>query len=86
MVCSQKIDEIRSMRLLIIQPIDHLGSPVGKPTVAADAVNAGPGETVYFVGGTEAALAFPYQNPLDLAVVGIADSVGLDGKVFSYEE
>ncbi len=85
-VCSQRIDEISSMRLLIVQPMDPERRPTGKPVVAADAVNAGQGEIIYFVGGTEAAMAFDYLNPLDLAVVGIADSIGIGGRIIEYED
>jgi microcompartment protein CcmK/EutM len=49
--------------------------------VAADAVQAGPGDVVHLVGSREAALAFPSgSSRLDAAIVGIVDAVTLEAK------
>ncbi len=63
--------------LLIVQPLDTARRPVGRVLVAADATRmAGPGETVYYEGGREAALALdPWFVPVDHAIVGIVDDV-----------
>jgi len=63
--------------MLIVQPLDRLGQPEGRPLVAADATRmAGPGELVYYEGGREAALALdPWFVPVDHAIVGIVDAL-----------
>ncbi len=65
-------------RLLIVQPLNPAGVDAGKPVVCADCTGAGAGETVYWVRGKEAALAFlPEDVPTDLCIVGIVDSIHL---------
>lgn len=62
--------------MLLVQPIDKDGSDKGQPLVAADAVGAGAGETIYWCRGREASLALlPAEVGTDAAVVGIVDSV-----------
>ncbi len=63
--------------MLLVQPLDKTGKPKGKVLVAADATRmAGPGETVYYEGGREAALALdPWFVPVDHAIIGIVDAV-----------
>jgi ethanolamine utilization protein EutN len=62
---------------LLVQPLDRRSEPRGSPLVAADSTRmAGPGETVYYEGGREAALALdPWFVPVDHAIVGIVDAV-----------
>jgi len=44
--------------------------------VACDAVQAGPGDTVLYEGGREAAMALRHPfNPADAAVIAIVDAV-----------
>jgi microcompartment protein CcmK/EutM len=65
---------LQDRTLLVIQPIDAGGGPVGKPLVAADSVGAGVGEHVFFVRGSEAAFPFyPTVVPTDASIVGIVD-------------
>ena len=73
-VASVKHESLVGVRLLIIQPHDHDDRPMGDPIVAADALQAGVGETVEWVTGSEAALALPDTfAPVDAAVVAIVD-------------
>ena len=47
---------------------------MGPAVVAADAMQAGPGDTIEWVTGREAALALPDTfSPVDVAVVSIVD-------------
>ena len=74
-VITPKDDNLKGVTLLILQPIGADGSPVGRTLVAADAVGAGVGETVFFVRGKEASFPFyPVEAPVDAGVVGIVDS------------
>ena len=66
--------------MLLVQPLDKTGKPKGNPIVAADATRmAGPGETVYYEGGREAAMALdPWFVPVDHAIIGIVDGMQLE--------
>jgi ethanolamine utilization protein EutN len=70
---------LEGVPLLLVQPIDAAGSTRGRVLVAADATRmAGQGETVYYEGGREAALALdPWFVPVDHAIIGIVDSVNV---------
>lgn len=73
-VASEKYPTLVGVRLLVIQPEDAGGNPQGEPIVAADNLQAGPGDLVKWVTGREAALALPrHFAPVDCAVVGIVD-------------
>lgn len=73
---SAKAEQFVGVTLLIIQPLDTKGGDAGSPLVAADAIGAGAGETIYWCRGKEASLALlPAEVGADAAVVGIVDSV-----------
>jgi microcompartment protein CcmK/EutM len=71
-----KIDQFEGCKLLVIQPVDADGRDVGSALIAADAVGAGAGETIYWCRGREAAMAFlPEEVGSDATVVGIVDAI-----------
>ena len=73
-VCNVKYPTLEGIRLLVVQPVDYDDSPVGDPMVAADALQAGPGDLVSWVTGREAALTLPKTfAPVDCGVVEIVD-------------
>ncbi len=77
-VATQKYEGLEGQRLLMIQPLDHRQRPTGRPVVAVDAVQAGPGDLVHTASSREAALALdPWFVPVDAAIVGIVDQVAL---------
>ena len=62
---------LEGVRMVLLQPLDDAGEAVGGAVVACDAVSAGPGDVVTWVGGREAALALPKTFvPVDATVVG----------------
>jgi len=76
-VADRKYTGLEGKKLLMVQPIDEHGAPVGGLQAAVDTVQAGLGDLVYLVGSREAALALdPWFVPVDAAIVGIVD--GLD--------
>ena len=78
-VATRKVDGLEGVRLLLVEPVDENGRPVGKPAVATDAVRAGPGELVYVCTGREASMALDETFvPVDLCVVGHVDDVHVD--------
>lgn len=80
-VATVKHESLVGVRLLLIQPQDEQGTPVGDPICAADPLQAGPGDLVEWTTGREAALALPDTfSPVDAAVVSIVDRVDADRK------
>lgn len=78
-VATIKYETLEGIRLLVIQPQDAAGDPQGDPIVAADALQAGPGDLVSWVTGREACLTFePKFAPVDAAVVSIVDHAWRD--------
>ncbi len=75
-VCEKKIESFEGLKMLLLQPLDELKKPVGKPMVAIDTVRAGEGDLVMYEGGKEAAMSLPnWFNPADAAIIGIIDSL-----------
>ena len=73
-VATRKDELLTGLALLVLQPIGADGADVGRALVAADAVGAGVGETVFFVRGREASFPFvPTGVPTDAGIVGIVD-------------
>jgi ethanolamine utilization protein EutN len=73
-VTTRKDENLAGVPLLVLQPIDAGGKPIGRTLVAADSVGAGVGEVVFFVRGKEASFPFyPTEVPVDAGIVGIVD-------------
>ncbi len=86
-ICTIKYPGTEGLKLLIVQPLNKKLEPLGALQVAADVVQAGPGDLCVMVRSREAALAMPLEKfvPIDLALVGIVDEleVRTDGE-FSF--
>lgn len=78
-VCTIKYPGTEGLKLLIVQPLNKKLEPVGRLQVAADVVQAGPGDLCVMVRSREAALAMPDVKfvPVDLALVGIVDELAV---------
>lgn len=77
-VATQKIEQLKGCKLLIVQPLSPEGKAEGNPVVALDTVRAGPGDIIYFVRGREAAHTVDDKfNPADAAIMGIVDRIDL---------
>lgn len=76
-VCSIKYEGTQGLKLLIVQPLNKKLESVGGLQVAADVVQAGPGDLCVMVRSREAALALPDVKfvPVDLALVGIVNEL-----------
>jgi ethanolamine utilization protein EutN len=76
-VCTLKYPGTEGLKLLVVQPLNKKLQPVGPLQVAADVVDAGPGDLCVMVRSREAALALPDVKfvPIDLALVGIVDEL-----------
>ncbi|HEX3761523.1 MAG TPA: EutN/CcmL family microcompartment protein [Kofleriaceae bacterium] len=79
-IAERKAAGLEGKKLLLVQPVDEHGAAVGAVQAAVDTVQAGEGDLVYLVGSREAALACdPWFVPVDAAIVGIVDGIGLPG-------
>ncbi len=75
-VATIKDEALIGQKLLLIQLLNKELEPVGRPLAALDVAQAGPGDRVFLVRARDATLAtFPVQGPVDLAIVGVVDSV-----------
>jgi ethanolamine utilization protein EutN len=76
-VCTLKYPGTQGLKLLVVQPLNKRMEPVGALQVAADVVDAGPGDLCVMVRSREAALSLPEIKfvPVDLALVGVVDEL-----------
>ena len=76
-ICTIKYPDIKGVKLLVVQQLDKRLEPVGILQVAADVVQAGPGDLCVMVRSREAALAMSEITfvPVDLALDGIVDEL-----------
>jgi ethanolamine utilization protein EutN len=79
-VATQKHEALQGVKLLIVQPVTPDGEPKGRPVVAVDGTHmAGPGETIFMIGGREGALVLEkWFTPVDHGIIGIVDQVFVD--------
>lgn len=78
-VATRKDDRLEGRKLLLLQPLDERGRESGRCVVAVDTVQAGHRETVLAVSGSSARMtALTKDCPVDVAIVGIVDTVALD--------
>jgi len=78
-VATQKDHTLDGAKLLLTQPVDREGQPVGEVQLAVDSVGAGVGELVLLVleGRAAGAALGRRAVPVDAAIVGIVDPTGL---------
>ena len=83
-VATQKNPKFHGMKLLLVQPYinkEHRLQASGSSVVAVDSVGAGFGECVLFTQGSSARLTAATKDaPVDAVIVGIVDSVEVDGQ------
>jgi ethanolamine utilization protein EutN len=85
-VATIKTPELTGVKLLVVQPLNRSLEPAGKLQVAADATQAGVGDIVFMVRAREAALALEQTFvPVDLAAVGVVDTVDIDRSIDNFE-
>jgi ethanolamine utilization protein EutN len=78
-VCTVRYKGLEGVKLLVVQPVDEHAEPVGETIVAADAVQAGPGELVFLCSGREASMALPeHFVPVDATILGHVEQLGLE--------
>lgn len=78
-VATQKSPSHVGCKILVVQPLQLDGSDRGDPVLALDAVDAGIGDKVLIVteGFSAMTAVGRPQSPIDMAVIGVIDSVDL---------
>lgn len=77
-VSDRKIEDYKSLKMLILQPIDPDGNPTGKTTLAVDNVQAGIGDTVLMMdegGSARMLMEEPEIFTIRAVVAGVVDSI-----------
>ena len=75
-VSTQKDQNLVGFKLLIVKQLNSKGEDIGDEEVAVDIFGAGVGELVLLCHGSSARVLWENQKaPIDLAVVGIIDSL-----------
>ncbi|PIE34199.1 hypothetical protein CSA56_08675 [candidate division KSB3 bacterium] len=80
-VSTVKFQDYNNYKMLVIQPVDHLGAKAGKPLLAIDSVQAGVGDTVLVIdegGSGRAILNAPDKRTIRTVVCGIVDEVSTE--------
>lgn len=64
---------------MLVQPLDENRNPVGDAIVAADTIQSGIGDLIYYETSKEAGRILPNtMNPLDAAIMGIVDELFIE--------
>jgi ethanolamine utilization protein EutN len=78
-VSTKKIDSFGGLKLMLVQPLDENRNPIGDAIVAADTIQSGIGDLIYYETSKEAGRILPNtMNPLDAAIMGIVDELFID--------
>lgn len=81
-VSSAKDERLTGRKLLIVRPTSPSDQDTGEAFVAVDTVGAGTGELVLVVRGSAARqTAATEATPTDAAIVGVLDSLEVEGEV-----
>jgi len=79
-VATLKHEQLQSSKLLLVCAADPAGTATGDPFLAIDLVGAGEGELVLVSTGSSARMATGHNaSPVDAAIVGILDSLRVEG-------
>lgn len=80
-VATRKDSRLEGKKLLILKPVSPEGVPESGYVIAVDTVGAGCSELVIGVSGSSARMAEGCKDrPVDMAIIGIVDTVHLDEK------
>jgi microcompartment protein CcmK/EutM len=81
-VSTIKDEKLTGRKLLIMRQTDETGSPVGKPYVAVDTVDAGIGDLVLTCAGSSARETnINKDTPVDAVIMAVIDSLEVEGNV-----
>lgn len=80
LVSTQKNENLREYKLLIVQPIDLNGKPIGRDIIAIDQVDAGVGDTVLIIqeGAGAQQMLKRSDVPVHSVVVAVVDGMSVE--------
>jgi microcompartment protein CcmK/EutM len=80
LVSTQKNQNLREYKLLIVQPIDLDGKPNGRDVIAIDQVDAGVGDTVLMIqeGSGAQQILKRTDVPVHSVVVAVVDGLSVE--------
>jgi len=80
-VATVKHGALASQKLLLVQPVGPDDAPAGKPAIAVDTADAGPGDLVLVAdeGNSAAQVLQRARGPIRTVVVGVVDDVQRKG-------
>ena len=80
-VATIKHGDLRGQKLLLVQPVTPEDAVAGKPSIAVDAADAGPGDLVLVAdeGNMAAQVLRRSRGPIRTVVVGVVDQVEVGG-------
>lgn len=80
LVSTQKNKNLREYKLLIVQPIDLDGKPIGRDVIAIDQVDAGVGDTVLIIqeGAGAQQMLRRTDVPVHSVVVAVVDGMSVE--------
>jgi ethanolamine utilization protein EutN/carbon dioxide concentrating mechanism protein CcmL len=80
-VATRKDERLEGRKLLVVQVHDHTNRPLEQYVVAADSVQAGPGDMVLYATGSSARQTeLTAERPIDAVVMAVVDSWDIDGR------
>jgi ethanolamine utilization protein EutN len=86
-VATLKHELLKTNKLLLVRLSDPEGNVNGEPFLAIDLVGAGEGELVIVSQGSSARMAAGHNaSPADAAIVGILDSLRVEGTIVFRKE
>ena len=76
-VATVKHDHLAGQKLLLVQPVTPGDLPTGKPAIAVDAADSGPGDLVLVAdeGNMAAQVLRRPRGPIRTVIVGVVDRV-----------
>jgi microcompartment protein CcmK/EutM len=81
-VSTIKDEKLVGRKLMVCRPTDEKGVASGKPYVAIDTLDAGVGDLVLTAAGSSARqTTITKDTPVDAVIMGIIDSLEVDGEV-----
>jgi carbon dioxide concentrating mechanism protein CcmL len=82
LVSTQKNPNLKEYKLLIVQPIDLDGNPIGKEAIAIDQVDAGIGDTVLTIqeGAGAQQMLKRKDVPVHTVIVAVVDDLSVELK------
>jgi len=88
-VSTVKAKGYESKKILIVQPIDPKGKPLGKSFLAVDAAQAGVGDTVLIVEEGNSArflIKEPESFTVKAVIAGIVDEIEVQESLFTFSK